>query len=49
MGTAADGVRRAGALPLVVPFNLGEDDVRRRCEGSDGLLVTGGPDVDPSH
>ncbi|PYI55191.1 gamma-glutamyl-gamma-aminobutyrate hydrolase family protein [Paenibacillus flagellatus] len=44
-----DSVRNAGGLPLAVPFGLDEDDVRRLCASADGLLLTGGPDVDPDY
>lgn len=44
-----DWVIKAGGLPLIVPFGLGEDDVRQLCGAANGLLLTGGPDIDPSY
>ncbi|MDA3804928.1 gamma-glutamyl-gamma-aminobutyrate hydrolase family protein [Clavibacter sp. CT19] len=44
----ADGVARHGGLPVLVPLAPGEgsaDDLVRRL---DGLLLTGGPDIDPA-
>ncbi len=40
-------VERAGGLPVALP-PLGEDDIEGLLEHLSGLLLTGGPDVDPS-
>ena len=42
-----DAVRRAGALPLLMPV-LDPIDAASMVEGLDGLLLTGGGDVDPA-
>lgn len=44
-----DSIRKAGGIPLVVPFGLDEADVAEVCGAADGLLLTGGPDVDPAY
>ena len=47
-----DAVARAGGLPLVLPA-MAVDGARHRVieivENADGLLLTGGGDIDPSH
>ena len=43
-----DGLRAAGALPLTVPLEADEDDARQIFDLCDGLLLTGGHDVDPA-
>jgi putative glutamine amidotransferase len=43
-----ESVVRAGGIPLIVPYLGEEADVRRICELTDGLLITGGKDIDPS-
>lgn len=46
--TYADAVDRAGGLPAVLaPRLLGADDADDYIASLDGLLLTGGPDVDP--
>ncbi len=43
------GVERGGGVPVIIPL-LGSMDVARDLLGAlDGLLVTGGPDLDPVH
>jgi putative glutamine amidotransferase len=42
-----DGVRRAGGLPIVLPI-LSAADVPALLAGIDGLVMTGGGDVDPA-
>lgn len=41
-------VVRAGGLPVLIPTGLGEDDLRDLYERLDGILLPGGPDVDPA-
>ncbi len=41
-----DAVRRAGGLPLLIPS--GEDDPARILSLLDGVVVTGGTDIDPA-
>lgn len=42
-----DAVVAAGGLPLAVPFMASADGLDRVCELADGLLLSGGEDVDP--
>jgi putative glutamine amidotransferase len=42
----ADAVRAAGGIPVLLP-DLGEDEVTTVLEHLDGLLLTGGGDIDP--
>jgi putative glutamine amidotransferase len=44
----ARAVEHAGALPVLVPPLLGNDDADRIMDAADGLLLTGGEDVDPA-
>ena len=43
-----DGLRSAGALPVVLPLEADEADIRQLYTLCDGLLFTGGQDVDPA-
>lgn len=43
-----DGLRAAGALPLMVPLEADEADAQQIFSLCDGLLLTGGHDVDPA-
>lgn len=43
-----DSVRRAGGTPLVLPWDSTPGDIAAYCEQCDGLLFTGGADLDPS-
>lgn len=42
------GVERAGGIPLAIPFVLDEATIAAMAERLDGLLLTGGEDVDPT-
>ncbi|MCD8339485.1 MAG: gamma-glutamyl-gamma-aminobutyrate hydrolase family protein [Burkholderiales bacterium] len=42
------GLEGAGALPFMLPVLTDKNDVRRMLGNADGLLLTGGQDVDPS-
>ncbi len=42
----ADGVARAGGLPLIIPHN---DDPERVLDLLDGMVLTGGGDLHPEH
>lgn len=44
-----DAILRAGAIPLVIPPNLPEESLADTLQSLDGLLLSGGPDVDPVH
>lgn len=43
------GVERAGGLPLLIPLGLAEPTLRDLYARLDGLLVSGGGDIDPAH
>ncbi len=43
----AEGVRQAGGVPLIVPHNLDEDSLRAVLARLDGIMLSGGGDVDP--
>ena len=43
-----DALMAAGALPVVIPLNLAEADLRALFERLDGVLLAGGVDVDPT-
>ncbi|RKN75980.1 gamma-glutamyl-gamma-aminobutyrate hydrolase family protein [Paenibacillus ginsengarvi] len=45
----ASWVLKAGGIPVVVPFGLGEEEVRELCGITHGLLLSGGSDIDPAH
>lgn len=40
-------VRHAGAIPVILPLDLAEEDLALLLETADGVLFTGGPDVHP--
>ena len=42
-------VAAAGGIPLILSQLIGDAGVARALEGCDGLLLTGGEDVDPAH
>lgn len=44
----ADAVDRAGGVPLVVPPGVPGEALAETLEALDGLLFSGGPDVDPA-
>lgn len=41
-------VARAGALPVLIPVGLGDDDLTQIAHSLDGILFTGGGDIDPA-
>jgi len=41
------GVERGGGLPFVLPVTTDEDVTRAQAQAIDGLLLTGGADIDP--
>ena len=43
-----EGIFAVGGVPLLIPNGLNEDALRTVFEGVDGLLLSGGGDVDPS-
>ncbi|MDR1547142.1 MAG: gamma-glutamyl-gamma-aminobutyrate hydrolase family protein [Hungatella sp.] len=40
-------LKAAGAIPVVMPLNAPEEDLRQLSQDLDGFLFTGGPDVHP--
>jgi putative glutamine amidotransferase len=44
----AEGVLQAGGVPLIVPHNLGEEALRVVLDRVDGVLLSGGGDIDPA-
>lgn len=45
----AQAVIRAGGLPVFIPSGIDETTLRAIYERVDGVLIPGGPDVDPVH
>jgi putative glutamine amidotransferase len=43
------GIVRAGGLPVLIPPDLGDTTLRGLLERLDGLLLSGGDDLDPIH
>jgi putative glutamine amidotransferase len=43
-----ESVLKAGGLPLIVPYVEDAESIRRIAERIDGLLLTGGGDIDPA-
>ena len=46
--TYLDGVFRAGGLPVLFPLTADQNELRSLMNRVDGLLLTGGEDVDPA-
>ena len=40
-------LERSGAIPVILPVVRGQDVAERQTEGVDGLLISGGYDIDP--
>ena len=40
-------IRAAGGIPLILPLDLEEEDLRQIVDTFDGFLFTGGPDIHP--
>ncbi len=43
-----DALRLSGAIPIILPLEIENDDLEELCSHCDGFLFTGGHDVDPS-
>lgn len=43
-----DGIRLAGGIPLIIPIDLGDEDLERLYAVCNGFLLTGGQDIQPS-
>lgn len=44
-----DGVEKAGGIAVILPKVTGEEEAKLLLESIDGLIMTGGEDVDPSY
>jgi putative glutamine amidotransferase len=44
----AEGVAQAGGIPVIVPHNLDEDALRAVLVRLDGVVLSGGGDIDPA-
>ncbi len=44
-----DAVRRAGGIPLIVPYQSSDTNIERVLDCGGALLITGGADIDPTH
>src|SRR5512135_894279 len=44
----AEGVLQAGGVPVIVPHNLDEESLRTLLNRLDGVLLSGGGDIDPA-
>ena len=40
-------LKAAGAIPVVMPLDASEEDLKQLTKDMDGFLFTGGPDVHP--
>lgn len=47
--TYTRSIREAGAIPLVLPFDTKVEDANESLDRLDGLLLSGGGDLDPRH
>ncbi len=43
-----DALRLSGAIPMILPLEIEDEDLRQICSHCDGFLFTGGHDVAPS-
>lgn len=46
--TNSDAIFRAGGVPLVLPYTVDENEIEQLVDRIDGLLLTGGGDIDPT-
>ena len=46
--TYCDSLYRAGGLPVIIPLTLDKNIIHQYVSKVDGILMAGGPDVDPS-
>lgn len=44
-----ESVLRAGGIPLIIPFNCDMEATKEMIEKVDGLILSGGHDIDPKH
>lgn len=45
----ANSILQSGGIPLTIPFKCSDTDIGQILKAMDGLLLTGGPDVDPDY
>ena len=43
----ANGIRKGGGVPLIIPNGMDEESLKELAQGLDGFLFSGGCDVDP--
>lgn len=43
-----EAILEAGGIPLVLPYTVEKSDIAEMCRPLDGLLLTGGGDIDPT-
>lgn len=44
----SDAILRAGGIPVLVPYSASKEEIRNLASRLDGLLLTGGGDIDPT-
>lgn len=44
-----DSITKAGAIPVILPPLTEDDDIERVLDRLDGVVLVGGPDLDPRH
>jgi putative glutamine amidotransferase len=44
-----EAIRRAGAVPLIIPSGLDSEEIEALLARSDGVLLCGGDDIEPGH
>ncbi len=45
--TYINSIKRAGGIPVVIPITSNKEELARILEVIDGLVMTGGEDIDP--
>lgn len=44
-----DATVEAGGIPVMLPFKVSREDVAQLVASLDGIILTGGPDIDPAY
>ena len=47
--TYASAIQKAGGIPVILPFYTEENDAKRVLAACDGVLLSGGADIDPKY
>ncbi len=42
-----NAVQKSGGIPLIIPVSINEENIRRQIELLDGIIISGGVDVNP--